>query len=151
MDFHGKQGTLAVVLSLLLLPMCGAMGRAESGPCSQESLKGEYAFTITGQILSGPAAGPVTGVAMTHFDGDGILQQVDHVVHNGSLPAMEWRPATGTYTVNDDCTGAAQINFTDGSPSLNLRFVLAKHGAEIRTVVSNPGTAITSIGIKDGW
>jgi hypothetical protein len=38
--------------------------------------------------------------------------------------------------------------FTDGSPSLNLRFVLVKDGEEIRTVVSNPGTAITSIGIR---
>ena len=148
MDLHRKQGTLTVVLSLLLLPVCGAMGHAESNSCSQETLKGDYGFTITGQIISGPAAGPVTGVAKTHFDGEGNLKQVDHVVHNGNLPAEDWRPATGTYSVNDDCTGAAQINFTDGSPSLNLRFVLVKDGEEIRTVVSNPGTAITSIGIR---
>jgi len=148
MDLHEKQTTITLVLSVLLMSVCAAVGRAESRSCWQESLKGDYGFTITGQILSGPAMGPVTGVAMTHFDGEGNLRQVDHVVHNGTLPAEEWRPASGSYTVNDDCTGSAQINFTDGSPSLNLRFVLAKHNDEIRTVVSNPETAITSIGIR---
>jgi hypothetical protein len=148
MDLHRKQGTLLIVLSVMLVSTCATIGRAEFNSCSQETLKGDYGFTITGQILSGPAAGPVTGVAKTHFDGEGNLQQVDHVVHNGNLPAVDWRPGTGTYTVNDDCTGAAQINFTDGSPSLNLRFVLVREGAEIHTVVSNPGTAITSIGLK---
>jgi len=143
-----KQGVLAVGVPLLVLSMCAASARAQSGPCSEKTLSGEYGFTITGQVLAGPAAGPVTGVAMTHFDGQGKLHQVDHVVHNGVLPAVEWRPGTGTYTVNDDCTGAAEIDFTDGSPSLHLRFVLAKRGSEIRTVVSSPGTAITSIGIK---
>jgi hypothetical protein len=54
----------------------------------------------------------------------------------------------GTYTVNNNCTGAAEIDFTDGSPPLHLHFVLAKRGNEIRDVVSNPGTAITAIGSK---
>jgi hypothetical protein len=143
-----QQGVFAAVVSLLVLFMGATSARAQSGPCSEKTLSGDYGFTITGQILAGPAAGQVTGVAMTHFDGQGNLQQVDHVVHNGALPAVEWRPGTGTYTVNDDCTGAAVINFSDGSPSLNLRFVLAKRGSEIRTVVSNPGTAITSIGTR---
>jgi len=146
MKLRMQQSALAVGVSLLVLSMCAASARAQS--CSESILNGDYGFTVTGQILTGSGAGPVTGVAMTHFDGQGNLQQVDHVVHNGVLPAVEWRSGTGTYTVNDDCTGAAVINFSDHSPSLNLRFVIAKRGSEIRTVVSNPNTAITSIGIR---
>jgi hypothetical protein len=63
---------------------------------------------------------------------------------------VAWRLGTGTYNLNPDCTGNAQINFTDGSPSLTLYFVLVftNSGAEIRTVVSNVGTNITSTGIR---
>ncbi len=137
------------VLALLTACFGASLANAQAfGPCSEKTLTGDYGFTITGQILAGPAAGPVTGVAMTHFDGQGNLNQVDHVVLNGVPPSVEWRPATGTYTVNANCTGAAEIDFTDGSPPLHLHFVLAKRGNEIRDVVSNPGTAVTAIGSK---
>ncbi len=116
--------------------------------CSNSQLQGNYAFTITGQILGGPQAGGVAGVAMTNFDGQGNLSQVDHVMHNGVAPTTAWRPATGTYTVNSDCTGSGQINFTDGSPSLQLYFVLANLGEEIHIVVNNAGTNITSLGVR---
>lgn len=91
---------------------------------------------------------PLTGVAMTNFDGQGYLSQVDHVVRNGAPPALAWRPGTGSYTVNLDCTGTAVINFTNGSPPLQLYFVLTKLGAEIRIVVNNAGTNTTSVGVR---
>jgi hypothetical protein len=83
---------------------------------------------------------------MTHFDGEGILRQVDHVVVNGVPPAIEWSTGSGPYTVNPDCTGTAQINFTDGRPPVNLHLVVVRQGAEIHTVVDV--NAATSIGIK---
>jgi hypothetical protein len=138
------------ILSMALLAAAGCIPGWAQQYCFSGLLQGNYAFTITGQILAGPSAGPVTGVALTSFDGQGNLTQVDHVVHNGGLPAVAWRPGTGTYTLNPDCTGNAQINFTDGSPSLTLYFVLVftNSGSEIRTVVNNAETNITSTGIK---
>jgi len=123
-------------------------GVGQAFACSNGMLNGDYAFTITGQILGGPSAGPVTGVALTHFDGAGNLTQVDYVARGGMLPLEEWRPATGTYTVNGNCTGTFQLIFTDGSPMLNVHFVLGKLGREIQTVVSNNGAAVTSKGVK---
>jgi hypothetical protein len=128
--------------------------------CSTATVAGTYAFHITGQILApAPAAGPVSGVALTTFDGFGNLSQVDNVVHSGVAPIEDWRPAIGTYTVNADCTGT--FTFTpqptvpaDASPALTLHFVVAPDGSEIRTVVtSSPNTppfmsAITSVGIR---
>jgi hypothetical protein len=117
-------------------------------PCGLASLQGNYGFTITGQILSGPTAGLVSGVALTTFSGDGTLTQVDHVLHNGVIPPEAWRNATGSYTLNSNCTGTMQLVFTDGSPTLNLYIVLDALRWEIRTVVD--GNAITSIGTKQG-
>lgn len=116
--------------------------------CGLASLQGNYGFTITGQILSGPMAGLVTGVALTTFNGDGTLTQVDHVLHNGVVPPEAWRNATGSYTLNGNCSGTMQLVFTDGSPTLNLYIVLDSLHWQIRTVVD--GNAITSVATKQG-
>jgi hypothetical protein len=139
---------LTAVASLLILVAFAASARGQSGPCSNATIRGKYGFTITGQILGGPVAGPVAGVAMEFFDGQGHLTQVDHVLLNGNPPAVQWRPATGTYTLNADCTGTEEIDFTDGSPSLHLSMVVVRFGREIRVVVDDPGIATTAVGIK---
>ncbi len=115
--------------------------------CSLATLKGNFGFIINGQVLSGPSAGPVAGVAMTTYDGAGNLTQVDNVVHNGQLPAEAWRPATGSYTLNSNCTGTMQLVFTDGSPTMNLAIVVDASGNQIRTVVDSD-SAINSTGVK---
>ena len=128
--------------------------------CSDATLHGRYAFTVTGQILTPPpAAGPISGVAMTEFDGEGNLTQVDHVLHNGVPPQEEWRPGSGTYHVNPDCTGFMTITQmptvpADASPELRLAIVVSDDGKLIRTVVSGSPTvpvfsaAITSTGTR---
>ena len=82
---------------------------------------------------------------MTHFDGKGKLNQVDHVVFNGTPPPVDWTPATGTYRLNADCTGKRKI-IIPGSPfsPVILRLVVGDDGDQIRTVVSKPGYAVTS-------
>ena len=141
------------------LPLAGVRAQAA---CSNSTLHGRYAFTITGQILApAPAAGLVSGTAMTVFDGDGDLTQVDHVVHNGVAPIEDWRPATGSYGINPDCTGwmtitAHPTQAADASPELKLFIVVTRDGSQVDTVVSGSPTAaafaanITSIGVRRG-
>jgi hypothetical protein len=57
-----------------------------------------------------------------------------------------WRPGTGTYTVNPDCTGKATLTFPSPAPPLVLYFVVVKGGKEIRQVVD--GNAIIATGHK---
>lgn len=122
-----------------LLVLVAVHARAQ---CSNATLHGKYAFTITGQILAPlPAAGPVSGVALTYFNGFGGMSQVDHVVHNGVLPVEAWRPATGSYSINANCTGWMTIiphptNPADASPALKLYIVVTQNGNEIHNVVS---------------
>src|SRR5258705_603369 len=42
------------------------------------------------------------------FGGNGNLTQVDAVAGNGNIPLV-WRPGTGTYTLNSDCTGTMTL------------------------------------------
>jgi hypothetical protein len=111
--------------------------------CSDRTLSGDYGILIEGTIL-GPNI-PLRGVTMQHYDGNGNITQVDHVVIGGTPPTEEWRPSTGSYTVNPDCTGAAVLNLP-GGPPLNLHFVVVNNGKQTNQVVD--GNAITAVGTR---
>ena len=153
-----KKQSLRISIVSPLLIFCGvllsgssACAQSADKTCSNRTLRGHYGFTIEGVASLGSQVGVLRGVAMTHFDGEGHLSQVDHVVVNGAPPLTEWNPGSGTYTINPDCTGTATINFPDGRSSVQLSLVVAREGREIHTVVNNPGIGEfygTSIGIK---
>jgi hypothetical protein len=152
-----KQSLRISIVSPLLI-FCGvllsgssACAQSADQTCSNRTLSGHYGFAIEGVASLGSQVGVLRGVAMTHFDGEGHLSQVDHVVVNGAPPLTEWSPGSGTYSINPDCTGTATINFPDGRSSVQLSLVVAREGREIHTVVNNPGIGEfygTSIGIK---
>jgi len=148
---------LAFVLVALATPAyTQGNERGDERGCSDALLSGDYAFTIGGQLLVIPASTtpPSTGVAFAQagvsimrFDGIGHFTQVDFTVINGA-PS----PGTtnengfrdgemGTYTVNPDCTGSAEIDFppppgvTPGQ-RIQLKFVLADHGKQVHAVVA---------------
>ena len=124
----------------------GPRGEAKDAECSDQTLRGDYAFAIDGTLLTAPPPGLIRGVAMTHFDGDGNLNQVDFVTLNGA-GGTDWRPATGTYTVNPDCTGEAQI-LPDGAPPLNLRLVVGDRGRQVWTIVIGNATGSTGTRVR---
>ncbi len=144
--FLGVSGVLVSGLPTRAQPTITGSEGAD-GACSNRTLQGDYGFALEGQFLAGPRTGQqLRGVAMTHFDGEGSLRQVDHVVVNGVPPVIEWSPGSGPYSVNPDCTGTAQINFTDGRPPVDLHLVVVRQGKEIHTVVD--ANVTTSVGIK---
>ena len=145
--------------------------------CSNATLYGDYAFTVSGQIFipNGPTI-QRQGVAMTHFDGAGGLTQVDFVLSSpnaGSPPgASPTDPVTGfhtqekgTYTVHSDCTGTFTINFPDiTTPSggtisgaiVVVKFVLSNHGQRVHTIVTSltpPGATgpVPALVTSEGW
>jgi hypothetical protein len=114
-------------------------------PCTDRTLRGDYGFSLTGEIL-GPGI-QLRGVVLQHYDGRGKFTQVDHVVDDGRAPMQEWTPGTGTYTVNPDCTGSAIITVPNNPLSpLSIHFVVVKQGREIRQVVDS--NAVIAIGNK---
>ena len=115
------------------------------GRCTNQSLQGYFATMVEGYFLAGAAQVPLRSVALSHFDGRGNSSQVDHGVVDGMTPPADWTPATGTYEVNPDCTGQAELNIP-GNPlsPLSIRFVIADDGNLLLSVLSEPGTAITS-------
>jgi hypothetical protein len=137
-----KEALFTIAISLVLM----SANPVHAQNCSNATLHGRYAFTIHGAILVGPAAGSVNGIALSVFNGDGNMEQVDAVSHNGIVTQV-WRPGTATYTVNPDCTGTMTLTAV-GSPPLDLAFVIGEQGKQIHTVVTNPGFAISSDAVR---
>jgi hypothetical protein len=131
----------------LLIMICAVAAIPAHAQCYTFQLVGDYSIRITGTIAAGPLAGLATGLNRTHFDGSGTLTSVDHVLHGGVQPAVEWRPSTGVYTVNPDCTGKATLTFTDGQPPLTFYFILTNHDT-FDIVVGNAGTNISAVATR---
>jgi hypothetical protein len=135
---------IANAFTLVLLAV-GALGSAyaqsDSASCNNQLIAGTYGFTVQGTKLGGLGpTGLQVGVAMTQFDGKGGLTQIDTVTIGGEVVAdFTHTPATGTYTVNSDCTGTFTITFTDGRPPVVANLVVVANGCEIDTVVVSAG------------
>jgi len=115
--------------------------------CSARTIAGDYAYTIEGTLLISPAVTlPIHGISLGHYDGKGNKTQLDHVVVNGQEPQEEWISGSGTYTVNENCTGSQEV-FIDGDPNpIRSHFIIANGGREIREVID--ANAVTAIGAR---
>jgi hypothetical protein len=120
-----------------------ALSESEFRHCSDRTLYGDYGSGSQGAILPAPGVSvPFVGVTMAHFDGRGDLSWVEHTVVNGAplSPGFAVR-ATGTYSVNHDCTGSMTVNTPNSPVPLKLFFVIVKHGTEIRAVLDTNAIA----------
>lgn len=144
-------GVLALVASAS--PQSASLQSAvqKVGPphrCSARTIAGDYAYTIEGTLLISPTLTlPIHGISLAHYDGKGNKTQLDHVVVNGQEPQEEWTPGSGTYTVNEDCTGSQEV-FVNGDLNSPIRshFIIDKGGREIREVID--ANAVTAIGAR---
>jgi hypothetical protein len=131
------------LLALALIVWSPLMSHASA--CNNSTIRGSYAFTIHGTIiLPDGSTLLIDGIDKITFDGSGNLKQVDAVATNGIL-APGWRPGTGIYSVNPDCTGTQTI-VIPGMSDLHLQFIVAQSGNTIHQVVTDPGVATTAEG-----
>jgi hypothetical protein len=147
--------------AVVLLALGGTAWAGDNHGCSDATLYGDYAFTVSGQIFLPNGTSILRdGVALTHFDGAGHLTQVDSVLSSPNATVVPGAPVdsetgfhdneTGTYTVHGDCTGTFEVLFppnvsasgTVPGAKLTVLFVLGNHGRDIYTIV----TAITPPG-----
>jgi hypothetical protein len=132
---------IAAVVLLTLWTSGLGYAQSDSPACNNKLIAGNYGFTLEGNKLGGLGpVGPMVGVAMTQFNGEGKLTQIDTVVINGVVTSdFTHTLATGTYTVNPDCTGTFTLIFTDGRLPVVVNFVVVENGSEIDTVVISSG------------
>ena len=145
----------------------GAAAYAQAGDndgCSNETLHGDYALRVSGQIFNaqGVVVAQRDAIDMVEYDGAGGFTQKDFAYANGVLvpgPADSTDfhiDEGGNYTVNPDCTGKATIRFA-APPGLGalgavieVMFVLSDHGRIIHQIVSSLMPPVPAPGLPAG-
>jgi hypothetical protein len=112
--------------------------------CSEATLRGTFGIQITGTRPSAPG-GPiesVIGVVVRTYDGQGSFTQVDNVKGSisGTVPDRE---GFGTYQVNENCTGIAQLQPGPGI-LLEERLVIVDGGREVRSATILPAPVMVT-------
>jgi hypothetical protein len=130
-----------ISLFLLTLALAASSTPTAHASCSNMTLKGTWANALHGLVYPPDGSAPLAlaGIVKTTYDGKGNFTQVDAVGINGNI-APGWRPGTGTYSVNSDCTGTATIS-VPGNPDLHLQFVIGQSGNTSHFVVTDQGLA----------
>ena len=132
----------SLVFSFLILLCVGYISyeeqaNASSEYCTLKDVKGAYGATFTGAITG---FGPYAAVARLVCDGKGACHAEGSQSINGEiLPLVD---ESATYIVNPDCTGSIAVILV-GAPPINFNFIIVNRGKEIRSIQTDPGTAIT--------
>ena len=138
----GTPLTASLVLSMLVLLGGGYTGEVQASPdhCTLRSVKGAFGATFTGTITAGPFAGPYAAVARIVCDGKGSCHGVGTQSLNGTiLPLID---EGASYTVDPDCTGSITVPLVNG-PVIHFDFIIVSNGKELRSIQTDPGTAVT--------
>ena len=139
-------GTPLMLVCGLLFTASSVRADDEDTKCTNRTLRGDYGFTAEGVLIGTPglpAQAPFRSVGLAHFDGKGNLTWLEHTVVNGTLLEADWTAASGTYSVNANCTGTAMVNTPNSPVPLKLAFVVVKEGKEVRSVLDT--NAISSV------
>ena len=136
-----KSFTIAAITALAL--GIAPAAKAQDKGCSNATLQGTFAYTVTGFLVAAPApVGPYAEAGAQTFDGRGGTTAAGMSSTNGNIMPQN---NTGTYTVNPDCTGTFVLQIAPGITA-HYFFVIADGGSEYQAVCLDPVAVITRIG-----
>lgn len=123
-------------------------GRPKFHYCTARTVKGTYAFGLTGNVIG---VGPIGASGTTTFDGEGNFSITGAVNTTALIPAQEGT-FTGTYTVDPDCTARATVEIPApgllGFTKIAFRGVIIDRGGEVRYLITTPGVVLAGATVK---
>jgi len=137
-----KTFTLAAVTALAL--GIAPTAKADNEGCSNASLVGSFAYTLTETVIAPPAiAGPTAEVGTQTFDGKGATTGTATLSANGNIFQLTF---ASTYTVNPDCTGTFMLQIASVGITQHVFFVIDDSGTEFRAIETDAGCVGTRMG-----
>ena len=136
--------TFGIALAILSLLGTVPSAWAQDHQCSNASLSGGFGLTGTGTVFN-PSASVFAQVGRQTFDGNGnTVATATTSINGASFPVT----ITGTYTVNRDCTGSLTLHVSPVNIIVHADFVIDSGGAELRAIVTDPGSTVTYVSKK---
>jgi hypothetical protein len=136
----------AGVLATLALTVANTVTAHDDGGrggCNAASLRGDYGLLFSGVAVEDPQlpAGMTVGTGVRTYHGNGTFDQIDNEHFQFFGEPIHNRRATGTYTVNADCTGSAVLNL---GPGIMSTFVIVDSGNRVKEAVMFPPPALVT-------
>ena len=133
----------SLVFSFLILLGVGYIffeeqANASSEDCTLKNVTGAYGATFTGAITGESGAPTLLSLASSVTATEAATLK-DPEFNGDILPLVD---ESATYIVNPDCTGSITVILV-GGPRINFNFIIVNRGKEIRSIQTDPGTAIT--------
>jgi len=123
-------GAVVALTGMMVLAMASG-AKADGAPyCSDATLKGQYAATITGTVTVSGVLVPFARLAIFTADGKGNISGTGTDVVDGSVSTD--LPLTATYTINSDCSGT----ITTASGVTN-NLAIKQDGSEVQMIFTS--------------
>jgi hypothetical protein len=100
--------------------------------CSDATLNGAYGFRMSGQVFLPTGTIQREEIGAMRFDGAGHMSLELFALNNGNIDS-DFEQVPGTYTINSNCAGVAQLDFADGK-IVKLKVVLSKGGTIVHAL-----------------
>jgi hypothetical protein len=127
---------LLVALSCFSLPWGRApQAEEDSLGCSLETLQGTYIYAYGGFEIEDGKRSPAAFAGQEVYYGDGTMSGVYSASLNGTI--AQNIPYTGTYTLNEDCTG--NLTTTDEFGTFHYDHFVDPSGDGFSWVATDPG------------
>jgi len=110
------------------------------GNCSWSNLQGTFGFTLTGTRATGTNPGQRAAVGQLTADGNGNLAGSETQSNNGII--VQGVTETGTYVVNEDCSGTATLTLKGNGVDTTTRhftFQILNNSQELIAIVTDQG------------
>ena len=133
---------MMLIMPLLIVTSAALPLRADN-TCSAQTLNGAYTYTLRGGFFGDQFGDIFNFAAAGRFvaDGNGGFSGVETTSQGESIARAT--PYTGTYTVNDDCTGTMIFLNSQGKVIANMDIVVTNNAKEIEMIETDDGTNIS--------
>ena len=132
-----KKRAIAVLVLVTVAVFIGRftaqpVAREQSG-CSVATLKGTYGFAVNGFFYySEGSQGVYSSAGTAVADGNGAISGTDTVNLDGR--PTRGRQYSGTYTINNDCSGSMNLKDSKGNVIANMDLVVTNGGKNMMLV-----------------
>ena len=126
-----------ILLACVFTLAFGAAALANDTGCTLATVNGDYGFRMSGEIFAPTGTIQRDEIAMIKFDGTGHFSLLLFATNNGIVANSFDTVLPGTYAMNSNCTGNAEIDIPPqaGGQVVKLMFVLSKHATIMHALV----------------
>lgn len=130
----------SIVAALLVVGATALPAQTETKACDATSFTGAYGYKWSGFVYDNQGYTYYLGaVGRMVSDGAGSLTGSHTYSFDGTIVKQQY---TGTYTVNEDCTGTITLT-TPNAGSSHFDFVIVNSGAEVDVVQTDAYFVLT--------